>query len=82
MANQQYSNEMRFVIYPSRAQKNPKAPDHYGSMTIEGKEYSLSAWIRQGRFGEFLIGAIEEARDHRSAEPAAQPVEKQDDQPW
>ncbi len=32
----------------------PNQPDHKGSITIEGKDYWLSAWIKEGPNGRFF----------------------------
>lgn len=33
---------------------SPNQPDHKGSITIEGREYWLSAWIKEGPKGRFF----------------------------
>jgi hypothetical protein len=33
---------------------NPKWPDHKGSINVDGAEYWLSAWIKDGPHGKFF----------------------------
>ena len=56
----QYDNEKRFVLFPKK-NENPKAPNFTGTITIDGKEYEMSAWNKQGKNGgSFLSGSIKE----------------------
>jgi uncharacterized protein (DUF736 family) len=56
----QYDNEKRFVLFPKN-NANPKAPNWSGTITIDGKEWEMSAWNKQGKNGgEFLSGSIKE----------------------
>ena len=56
----QYDNEKRFVLFPKN-NANPKAPNWTGTITIDGKEWEMSAWNKAGKKGgEFLSGSIKE----------------------
>lgn len=41
-----------------RKQK-PNHPDHRGSATIDGKEYWISAWVKEGPNGRFFSLAFQ-----------------------
>lgn len=59
-ANQKYDNAMRGVLFkqdPSR-KTSDRAPDYTGNVTIEGTEYRLAGWIKEGRSGNFLSLAV------------------------
>lgn len=40
--------------------KEDKHPDHRGSAVIDGKEYWISAWIKDGRNGRFFSLSFQE----------------------
>lgn len=40
-------------LFPNSKEKDAQ-PDYRGSVNIEGKEYELAAWKKQGQKGEFL----------------------------
>jgi hypothetical protein len=42
---------------------NPKRPDFRGTVNIEGVEYSLSGWTREGQNGKFISGPVEPKKD-------------------
>jgi hypothetical protein len=56
----QYDNEKRFVLF-TKDNVNPKAPNWTGSITIDGKEWEMSAWNKMDkRGGSFISGSIKE----------------------
>lgn len=49
-----YDNEKSGVLFKHDKDGNEKRPDYKGSIQIEGVEYWLSAWIKDGKRGKFL----------------------------
>ena len=49
--NQKRDNSGNFSV--NRNKKTEKHPDFQGSITVEGKEYWLSIWAKNGKNGEF-----------------------------
>ena len=37
-----------------------KAPQYKGKLNVEGKDYELSAWIRESQYGKFFSLSIQE----------------------
>jgi hypothetical protein len=33
---------------------NPKRPDYRGSITVDGRQWELSAWIKEGQKGKYM----------------------------
>ena len=62
---------------------NPKRPTHTGKARIGGKDYRVSAWVKEGKSGKFFSLAFDEPRD-KQARPAPQAAapEPNDDIPW
>jgi hypothetical protein len=51
----QYDNELRGVLFKNdKKEGNAKAPDYKGSATVDGEDYLLSAWIKEGKGGKFM----------------------------
>ncbi len=42
---------------------NPKRPDYKGQINIEGKDYWLSAWIKDGKDGEKYMSLNAQPKD-------------------
>ena len=84
----QYDNEKRFVLFP-KENANPKAPNYSGTITIDGKEWEMSAWKKQSKNGsEFISGSIKEPYkknidSHNKAKGNGyQPQQSEDDIPF
>lgn len=57
----QYDNEMRGVLFPEdkARYRNPNtAPDFTGYVQINGTQYRLAGWRKQGRSGPLLSLAV------------------------
>jgi uncharacterized protein (DUF736 family) len=52
---------------------NPKRPDYRGSITIEGRQWELSAWIKEGQKGKYMSIKAQPPRERPSA-PASEPA--------
>ena len=71
----QYDNEKRFVLFPKH-NVNPKAPQHVGTITIDGKEWEISGWNKVGKNGgSFISGSAEEPF---SSKPKPSPADDSD----
>ncbi len=69
MADQQYDNTNRGAMFPAREKRSDRSPDYNGKLNINGEEFWISAWVRDGRSGEFLslsLGEKVEAREGQS----------------
>ena len=78
---QTYNNEMRFVLFPKKQTDNQKSPSWDGTLTINGKEWKITGWNRESRFGKhFISGEIEEPKP--VAEPSASKEAPAADEPW
>lgn len=74
----EYDNNMSGVLFKNDKGDNEKRPDYKGSAEIEGVQYWVSAWIREGQKGKFMSMRYE--RKEQQASPAkAQAATKQDD---
>ena len=51
-----YDNTNSGLLVKNDKQGNESRPDYRGSINVDGREYWLSAWIKQGRDGTKLAG--------------------------
>lgn len=42
-------NQNRGTLNKNKNRANPKAPEYRGSCTIEGKKWSISAWVQESK---------------------------------
>jgi len=63
MAEKQYDNEKRGVLFKQREKNNERSPDYTGNVTIDGKEWRLAGWIKEGRSGPFLSLSVSEPQN-------------------
>ena len=46
------------VLFKSDKRDNERAPHYKGNITVDGKDYWLSAWIKDGKSGKFMGLAV------------------------
>jgi transposase len=54
------------VLFKSDKRDNERAPHYKGNITVDGKDYWLSAWIKDGKSGKFMGLAV----SPKEAQPA------------
>ena len=70
------------VLFKNDKKESEKHPDYKGNITINGQDFWLSAWIKEGKGGKFM-GLAVSPRDAQP--PASKPVAsnlKDDDIPF
>lgn len=83
MAFQQ--NDMSGAIFRNDRKQQPNHPDHTGTCTIDGKEYYISAWVKQSGAGNkyfSLAFAPKEVQESKPTPPAAVHEDFDDDIPF
>lgn len=46
------------VLFVNDKKENERAPQYKGNITVDGKDYWLSAWIKEGKSGKFMGLAV------------------------
>lgn len=75
--SQDYDNNLRGVLFKNDRKEKDTHPDYKGSCEIEGVEFWMSAWIKEGREGKGKFMSISfEQKDAPKNPPARQPVKQ------
>ena len=53
-----YDRTNTFVLFINDKKGNDKAPDRSGTLNVDGVDYFIDGWIKQGSKGPFLSGRI------------------------
>ena len=61
------------VLFVNDRKDNERAPNYKGNIMVDGQEYWLSAWVKEGKTGKFM-GLAVSPRDAQP--PASKPVPK------
>ena len=56
----QYDNRNTVVIFKNNKKEKETHPDYRGTVNVEGKEYEISLWVKEGKAGKFFSGNIKE----------------------
>jgi hypothetical protein len=60
------------ALFKNAEKRDDASPDYSGRITIDGKEYWLSAWIKEARAGSKFMSLA--ARPKEAARPMAKPA--------
>lgn len=50
----EFDNELRGVLFKNAEKQSHQSPDYKGSCVINGVEYWISSWIKEGQKGKFM----------------------------
>jgi len=54
----QYDNTNRGVLFKSDRKERDSHPDYRGSINVNGQEFWLSSWLKEGQKGKFMSLSI------------------------
>ena len=56
------------VLFKSDKIENERSPQYKGNITVDGKDYWISAWIKEGKSGKFMGLALSPKEQQRPSE--------------
>ena len=56
----EYNNTNTVVIFKNNKREKETHPEYRGTVNVEGKEYEISLWVKEGKAGKFFSGKIQE----------------------
>ena len=77
-----YDNTNSGVLFRNDKQGNEKRPDYTGKINVEGKDFYLSAWIKEGQKGKFMSLSVQEPGAGKTKPDNTEPVDMDSDIPF
>ena len=68
----EYDNTNTFTLNKNDKGDNPKRPDYRGKLNVDGIEFTLSGWVREGANGKFISGAVAMVATDERLKPAVE----------
>lgn len=84
----QYDDTNRGALFRNDRRENDRQPTHTGHINIEGREYWLSAWVKEGQKGKYFSLSAkpkdgqQATRPQRTEQRGAGPAPLDDDIPF
>lgn len=70
----QYDNTNRGVLFKNDRKESDKHPDYKGNVNVDGVEFWLSAWIKDGAKGKFMSLSIQPKETQQPATKQPDPI--------
>lgn len=64
-------------IFRNDRKEKPNHPDHTGTALINGREYWISAWVKEGKKGKFFSLAFRPKDEKGDLREASKPASRQ-----
>lgn len=70
--------DMSGILGKNRRREKDSHPTHQGDCKIDGKDFWISAWVKEGRDGSRFFSLSFKPKDQQPAAPAPKPAPAQE----
>ena len=79
-----YDNTNSGALFKNQKKATDKHTDYTGSLNVDGTDYWLSAWIKDGKSGKFMSVSVKpkEEKPRQSSAPTRKAKDDFDDVPF
>ena len=74
----EYNNTNSGVLFKNDRKTNDKQPDYTGNINVDGTDYWISSWLKDGKRGKFLSLAVK-PKDESTQTTRADNQQQEDD---
>lgn len=67
----EYDNTNSGALFKNEKATTEKSPQYTGKINVNGKEYRLAAWVKEGKKGKFMslkVSDLEQAKPDNSSQ--------------
>jgi hypothetical protein len=65
MDNNRQTRDNSGVLFANDKKETEKHPHYKGNITVDGKDYWLSAWVKEGKSGKFMGLAVSPKEEYK-----------------
>jgi hypothetical protein len=65
MENNRQTRDNSGVLFKNDKIENERSPTYKGNITVDGKDYWLSAWVKEGKSGKFMGLAVSPKEEYQ-----------------
>jgi hypothetical protein len=62
--SEQYDNNLRGALFKNQKRTEERQPEYTGNCEIDGKEYWVSAWVRESKNGQKFFSMAYTPKEH------------------
>lgn len=83
-----YDNTNRWTLNRNDRKETDRHPDYKGSLNVDGVDYWIDGWVKDGANGKFISGTLKpkearkDAYSHQDGSRECRPVEDDSDVPF
>ena len=74
-----YDNTTRWTLNKNDRKEKETHPDYKGKLNVNGVDYWIDGWIKEGANGKFISGSLKPVEQRGSAAPTYEPASQFDD---